>query len=205
MQPIRPFLALVAACALLVLGVAAAWNWLIPRPIPEQGGLFFPLAIELDVPLHRQADPVWAADLLGPTTGTLGAEGCAVACASMVLAFHGADVDPGQLNQFVHDNEGYTPQGWIYWEAAAEYPPARLEKAYEHWPSYAMLDLNLLQGQPSIVRIRFPSGITHFVVVMGKQGFDYLIRDPLAEPGSDPESLAKYAGPIEALRFYREK
>jgi len=205
MHQLRPYLALVALCALFVGTFAAAWNWLIPRPVPERGGLFFPLAVELEVPLHRQADESWAEDFLGPTNGTLGAEGCAVACASMVLAYHEADVDPGRLNAFVQENDGYTPQGWIYWEAAAEYPPATLEKAYEHWPSYAMLDLNLLQGRPSIVRIRFPSGITHFVVVMGKKGFDYLIRDPLAEPESEPERLTKYSGPIEALRFYRKR
>ena len=29
-----------------------------------------------------------------------------------------------------------------------------------------------------IVRVRLASGITHFVVIAGKDGFDYLVRDP---------------------------
>jgi len=204
-MPIKRYLILVGISALCVGVAASALNWLIPRVIEARGGLFIPGKILLDVPLHRQHDEAWAGDLLGPTADTLGAYGCAVAAASMVLAYHGADVDPGRLNAFVHENDGYTPQGWIYWEAAAEYPPANLRKAYEDRPSYAKIDWNLLRGRPSIVRVRLPSGITHFVVVTGKQGFEYLIRDPLADPDSEPTRLSLYERPIEALRYYVER
>jgi len=203
---LRRYLLLVALSAAMVLIAASVLNWWIPRVIEARGGLFFVVPVELDVPLHRQHDPAWAGDHLGPTLGTLGAEGCAVACASMVLAYHGADVDPGRLNAFVHENDGYTPQGWIYWEAAAEYPPAELMKAYEDRPSYAMIDWNLIRGRPSIVRVRLPSGITHFVVIMGKRGHEYLIRDPAAPEGEEePIALTRYERPIEALRYYIER
>ena len=42
--------------------------------------------VELPVPLFRQADPQWRADLLGPTPGTLGAEGCAAPRCGCVCA-----------------------------------------------------------------------------------------------------------------------
>ncbi len=40
------------------------------------------------------------------------------------------------------------------------------------------MDDNILAGNPVIVRLRLPSGRTHFVVVVGKQGWDYLVQDP---------------------------
>ena len=42
--------------------------------------------------------------------------------AAMALASYGVDVDPGRLNKFLTTLPGgYTPQGWIYWEKAAEF------------------------------------------------------------------------------------
>ena len=53
-----------------------------------------------------------------------------------------------------------------------------------------------------IVRLRYPSGTTHFVVIAGKDGFDYLTRVPGrgAEKGLYP--LREFGSKIEALRFY---
>ena len=54
-----------------------------------------------------------------------------------------------------------------------------------------------------IVRVRLETGTTHFVVVAGKQGFDYLIRDPGAGAKRGFYPLGELAGEIEALRFYQ--
>ncbi len=195
---------------LFFLSVVVAWiiaafavSYFIRRPLPSSGGIYFPARLELPVPLFRQADPLWAHDRLGPTDGTLGAEGCAVASAAMVLAYYGVDTDPGRLNRFVTDIGGYTPQGWIYWEAAAKLAPTRVEHVYEALPSYYLIDRNLLHGNPVIVRLRYPSGITHFVVIVGKEGWDYLIRDPGAGADKGVYALREFGSGIEALRFYR--
>ena len=95
----------------------------------------------------------------------------------MVLASYGIDIDPGRLNQFLTQNGGYTPQGWLYWEKAAEFTPGVYEKAYEDLPSYARIDWNLFRGNPVIVKVQLP-GTTHFVVIAGKDGLEYLVRDP---------------------------
>jgi hypothetical protein len=50
--------------------------------------------------------------------------------------------------------------------------------------------------------VRFPSGITHFVVIAGKDGFDYLIRDPGAGAAKGLYPLRELGSNIEALRFY---
>jgi len=125
----------------------------------------------------------------------------------MVLAGYGVDTDPGRLNKFLTALPGgYTPQGWVYWEKAAEIDPdlvGRLLPHYEDVPSHFLIDWNLLSGNPVIVRLRYPSGVTHFLVVCGKRGFDYLVRDPGSGGARGVYPLKDFGGPIEALRFYR--
>ncbi len=191
----------------VIVGLLATALWCrdwatVRAPIAASGGLYFPREFVIDVPQFFQNDPRWGGDNLGPTDSTLGAEGCAVASAAMVLASYGADLDPGRLNSFVDKIDGYTPQGWLYWEAAAAFPPALARHAYEADPSYYLIDRNLLAGNPVIVRVRYPSGVTHFVVIVGKRGFDYLIRDPGAGGVRGVYPLEEFGRPIEALRFY---
>jgi len=134
----------------------------------------------------------------------MGEEGCAVSSAAMVLAFYGQDIDPGRLNAFLSNSGGYTPQGWLYWERAADYQPGLARHAYENLPSYFLIDSNLARGNPVIVRIHLPNGITHFVVIVGKAGFDYLIQDPASGGVHGVYPLRKLAPEIEALRFYEK-
>ena len=192
--------------AALFLGIAALalyWGW--PQAgLPSQGGIYWPGHLEIAVPSFAQGDPRWALDPLGSTEDTLGAKGCAVTSAAMVLASYGIATDPGLLNRFLIDHDGFTPEGWLYWEKAAEFVPGRCEKAYEDDPSYARIDANLLCGNPVIVRIRFPSGMTHFVVIAGKDGFQYLIRDPGAGASRGLYPLSEIAPRIEALRYFRQ-
>lgn len=190
----------------LLAGVCWWWHgYTTPRIISASGGLYFPRETVIEVPQFFQYDPRWAEDPLGPSTDTLGSAGCAVASAAMVLASYGADLDPGRLNKFVHESGGYTPEGWLYWEAAAAYPPIVADHVYEDLPSYQLIDSNLLTGNPVIVRLRYKSGITHFVAIVGKRGFDYLVRDPGrgGERGIYP--LKEFPSPIEALRFYKKR
>jgi hypothetical protein len=200
----RRIFALATILVLAALGFGA-WYWLEPRsPISPSGGLYFPGEKVIDVPQFFQGDPRWGADPVGATPDSMGAVGCAISSAAMVLASYGADVDPGRLNAFARDHQGYTPEGWLYWEAAAAYPPALARKAYEDKPSFALIDRNLLAGNPVIVRIRLVSGTTHFVVIVGKRGFDYLIRDPAGRGGGIVYPLKNYDRPIEALRFFEK-
>lgn len=179
--------------------------WARKGKIAPHGGRYFFRRVELPVPLFRQGDERWRHDLLGPTPASLGAEGCAVASAAMVLASYGFEIDPGRLNAHLTAHPlGYTPQGWMYWEAAAEFEPGRVRKAYEDLPSYALIDQNLARGNPVIVRLRYPHGVTHFVVIAGKQGFDYLTRDPGAGAAKGLYPLREFGSPIEALRFYEK-
>lgn len=176
------------------------WNRL--GPIEASGGLYFQPRLELDVPLFRQADERWRSDRLGDTSASLAAEGCAVAAAAMVLASYGADTDPGRLNRLLTENEGYVGTGWLVWEKAAEVTGDIARKVYEGDPSFRLIDENLRRGNPVIVRLRTESGTTHFVVIAGKEGYDYLTRDPGAGASKGLYPLREFGSKIEALRFY---
>jgi hypothetical protein len=193
----------------IMLGVAAYavkwwsdWNYL--GNIEPRGGCYFFGRVALAVPSYRQNDPRWGDDPLGATEGSLGGEGCAVSSAAMVLSYYGIDTDPQRLNWFLQGNEGYTPEGWIYWEKAAELAPDHVRHIYENLPSHRLIDSNLAHGNPVIVRLRLANGRTHFVVIAGKQGFDYLTQDPGrgAERGLYP--LRDLGSKIEGLRFYEK-
>ena len=60
----------------------------------------------------------------------------------------------------------------------------------------------MVRGNPVIVRVRLTSGVTHFVVISGKQGFDYLIQDPAQPDESLAYPLKQLVSRIDALRFY---
>jgi hypothetical protein len=197
-------LSLVAALLLAAAFLAGtrAWRaWDQRGPISGRGGLPFLIPVRIEVPHFLQADPRWGRDPLGPTSAPLAAEGCAVATAAMVLASYGVDTDPGRLNRFLAARGGFTGRGWLKWESAAEFDPGVAEFAYEDLPSHRLIDTNLLRGNPVIVRVRFPTGTTHFLVIAGKRGRDYLVLDPASSRGLYP--LHEFGSPVEALRFYR--
>ena len=175
------------------------------RKLPPSGGCFFVRRVELPVSLYLQGDPAWGNDQLGNSVHTLGQVGCAMTSAAMVLKFYGVDTDPGRLNVFLRENGGYDEDNDLRWEGPASLAPDRVRHVYEDLPSYYLMDSNLLRGNPVIVRLRLPNGITHFVVVMGKDGFDYLIRDPSMNglrKGVYP--LREIGSNVEALRFYEK-
>ena len=187
--------------AVLYFGVNGLWKW--KHVLSTSGGRYFVQRVEIPVPPFSQDDPRWSLQLLGPTADTIGQQGCALTAAAMVLASYGLDIDPPRLNQFLNTHGGYTANGWIFWEKAADIAPAYVQKAYEDLPSYALIDKNLLIGNPVIVRLTLRDKTPHFVVIVGKQGWDYLTRDPARPADWGVYPLKELTPRIEALRFYR--
>ncbi len=184
---------------------ANAWKvtWsTLSKSLPPSGGKPFGKRLVIPVPSFLQSDPRWGANPLGPSSSdTLASAGCAVAAAAMILSSYGVDTDPQRLNDFLQAHNGYTPEAWIKWEAAAQLSPRKLD-LYENDASYQLIDENLEKENPVIVRIRYQSGITHFVVVCGKEGLDYLITDPGKGGEAGVYPLKNLGSNIEALRFY---
>jgi hypothetical protein len=190
---------------LIAAGAGLYIDWNRKRPLWPRGGRYFFHRVALPVPSFRQSDERWSDDPLGgvPDNGTLGGQGCAVAAAAMVFKFYGIETDPQQLNWFLTAVDGYTERGWLYWDRAAWLAPDRVRHVYEDLPSYQLIDSSLAHGNPVIVRVRLANGITHFVVVAGKDGFDYLVRDPGGGAAKGFYPLRQLSSDIEALRFYQ--
>jgi len=198
-----PLLILLLVLLLGTVGVYVDWNW--KRQLSPRGGRYFFHRLELAVPSFRQSDERWGDDPLGGVedNGSMGSAGCAVTAAAMVFRFYGIDTDPQQLNWFLTAVDGYTDRGWLFWDRAAWWSPDRVRHVYEDLPSYHLIDTNLSRGNPVIVRVRLRGGITHFVVIAGKDGFDYLVRDPGAGASKGFYPLRELNSDIEALRFYQ--
>src|SRR5579871_2770609 len=187
---------------LLMLGLAvpAFFRW--PHVISSWGGRYFVHRTVIPVPALQQGDPLWADQLLGNTIETLGQAGCAVTSAAMVMRAYGVDTDPARLNAFLQAHEGYVGDGLLDWDRVGILTGGQVQKAYEDYASYALLDDQILRGNPVIVRLRLRNGETHFVVVVGKQGWEYLVRDPARPPAYGVYPLSPLTGRIEALRYY---
>ncbi len=96
----------------------------------------------------------------------------------MIFQYYGIDTDPQRLTISSTPTEATPRKAGVYWEKAALLAPDRVKHVYEDLPSYYLIDTNLARGNPVIVKIKLLNGITHFVVIAGKDGWDYLIRDP---------------------------
>ena len=199
---VKLYLGGLIVAAALWFGVPAFFAW--PHAISSSGGHYFVHRVVSPIPFFSQDDPRWSLELLGPTYETIGQAGCAVTSAAMVLSAYGVDTDPDRLNQYLIATGGYTDDGSLYWEKAAAIAPAgQVEKAYEDPPSYALIDQNVLAGNPVIVRLTLPNGRTHFVVIVGKEGWNYLVQDPARSSSFGIYPLRDLTSTIEALRFYK--
>ena len=65
--------------------------------------------------------------------------------------------------------------------------------------THARMDEVLRQQQPIIVKVFINGVIPHWVLVVGKEGDDYLMRDPLDESKS-VKRLSEYESKTYAMR-----
>lgn len=177
----------------------------LPASIPASGGRFFHQRVELPVTDFAQDDPRWGDEHLGPTTDTLADQGCTLTSVVMVLNYHHVRCDPSTLNRFLFHHDGYDNEGLLDFDRVVAFAPGRVRLDYRGEPSYARLDHNLLAGNPVIVQLTLYAGYRHFVVVMGKQGYDYLVRDPAADPSDSLVTLKSLSPRIEQQFVYSER
>ena len=205
---IRPFIMrwkrLVVVMVFWILATAVGYYYCGRREILPAGGLYFFSTLELNVPRFTQADTRWGSETLGSTSATVAEESCAVSSAATVLTFYGREIDPGRLNTFLTAHDGYTPQGWLLWEKVAESSAGRAKYVYEGQPSYFLIDSNLLRANPVIVWGHLRNGTTHFAVIVGKRGFNYLVQDPDDGGEYGIYRLRQLLPKLEGLRLYQK-
>ncbi|MEM7246684.1 MAG: C39 family peptidase [Acidobacteriota bacterium] len=130
-------------------------------------------------PFHRQGDERWGSDRIGGSNETLRGVGCTISCVSMGLAVHGIETDPGALNRWLVANEGYTERGWVKWDSVELFTERAVRVVIPSEPSHERIERALEEGNPVITKIRLWSGVQHWVLIVGRDGTEYLIKDPL--------------------------
>jgi hypothetical protein len=145
-----------------------------------------------------QQDPKWKQDILGfgDPGDTIGYVGCALTSVAMLLSGHGYAETPKTLNQKLKSVDGFVSAG-IRWGAVSQIYPNVSLKAFIPCSTseapLAQINAALAAGQPAIVQVDSSpaEGIqTHWVVLYGKKGDDYLMLDPWPyQPDTTKEDL----------------
>jgi hypothetical protein len=167
--------------------------------VPYSGGESFSLTFN-ETPLYLQTDPLWADQSIGGSNEKIENVGCTICCISMGLAQYEIDIKPDQLNTLLQEKNGYTDQGWVIWEAISAVTDEKLQVKVISKVSYDIIDQALKEGHPVLARIYIKNAIAHWVLISGKEGLDYLIKDPLGD-GKTLENLSKYDSNIYAVRI----
>lgn len=202
-RPSAPWRAVVAIVALAGLAALLAWTRLRPADIALStvGGRPFAEPVLIPAPFYRQTDRRWADEVIGGSGERFAHVGCTVSCVAMAFGALGIEADPLALNDFLKENGGYTARGYLIWAASERYTEGKAELTSIGPASYEILDQNLEAGNPGIVKVTLPSGIPHWVLVVGKDGYEYLAHDPLDRTES-PRPLSEVAPMMRRLRVF---
>lgn len=150
-----------------------------------------------------QKDKRWAADQLGPSDCTLGSHGCLVTSVAMACSNLGVKLTPKELNERLKKNDGFLPQGWVVWNAIPKVTDHRLTAEYHPVTKHAVMDDALEHGAYPVVKYFLVGGIQHWCVIVGKEGHEYLARDPLRDDAK-PVKLSELTAKIYAVRVIRK-
>ena len=153
--------------------------------------------------IYLQTDPRWREERIGGSDETLGAVGCTVCCIAMALEHHGIHVTPAELNARLKAADGYTDRGWVKWHTVSTVTRNAVRIQVPKTPSPQRIDAALAGGSPVIAKVLISRVTQHWVLIVGKDGEDYLIKDPLGD-GEALERLSKYSSGVQAIRIVRK-
>jgi ABC-type bacteriocin/lantibiotic exporter with double-glycine peptidase domain len=153
-------------------------------------------------PIYLQADPDWATEKIGGSGERLARVGCTICCLSMALAHHGVTLNPLELNRKIKEVDGYTYRGWVKWDSVRQVTGEEVHVELPQKPSNKDIEKALDQGNPVLVKVVLRSGVQHWVLVVGRDGKEYLMKDPLGD-GKSLEPLSSLGSDILAVRIVR--
>ncbi len=137
---------------------------------------------------YSQRDPAWKNNLLANGPDTIGYMGCALTCVAMYSSGWGHTETPATLNLKLRSHGGFVHEA-IVWGGITQFHPeirsTGLTLCMTVDAPLARIDASLAAGQPVIVEVDYSpeAGLqTHWLLVYGKQGDDYLIQDPYPYP-----------------------
>jgi len=196
-----------AVVAVVALATFVVWRCWPPPPAKHVAGGLSPWADEA-VPrfilaaetIYLQADPQWAHEKIGGSGEELRAVGCTNCCLCMALAQHGIVLNPAELNQKLIQADGYTERGWINWDTLRDISQKRVRIDIPENPTHRDINAALAAGNPILVKILYRPGVLHWVLLVGRDGREYLMKDPLGD-GKNVGVLSAYHSDILSVRI----
>lgn len=166
--------------------------------IPPRGGQELTVAA-IATPHYRQTDPRWENETIGGTAERLARVGCTLCSLAMALHHYGAETTPKELNDFLKRNDGYTLRGWLKWNSVSNFTGGKVEMDYIGRPGFDRIDTALKNNHPVIAKVYINGIIPHWVLIVGKERNEYLMRDPLRDRGM-VQWISDYDSRIYAIR-----
>jgi hypothetical protein len=149
---------------------------------------------------YRQRDPRWSEETIGGFGERMARVGCTVCSLAMALDYYDVKKTPKELNDFLKANDGYNPRGWLRWSSVDKVSGGSVTMEYVGRPVFLVIDRALRNQQPVLAKVYIKGVIPHWVLIVGKDQQEYLMRDPLSEEGSVGH-LSKYGSKIFAVRI----
>lgn len=188
---------------LAVLG-AVAWHFHERNspPIPASGGMPFQNFTPLAGVTYLENDPRWRDERIGGSGEKLGEAGCAICASAMALDVLGFHSTPKELNDKLKAAGGYNARGWLEWKVVGDVTTNKILVDAVAKPTHKDIDAALTNRFPVAVKLFINGNIPHWVLVVGKQGTNYLMRDPLGD-GHTLEPLSKYESDLYGVRIFK--
>ncbi|MBL8917994.1 MAG: LysM peptidoglycan-binding domain-containing protein [Myxococcaceae bacterium] len=143
-------------------------------------------------PMYRQGDPEWGSRALG-TGSSVARAGCAMTATAMALSrISGQTITPGQLDQYLDRNGGYSGNG-LNWDVAAR--AAGLTANRPAW-SLDTINRNLDQGRPVVVGVDYKAGSRG-----GANGTDHWVTITRRERDAQGNSVYVGVDPANGREF----
>lgn len=207
MKPGIKKLVLFLAVLIAIMAGLAAW-WVLParraevRLSPKSQEIVSRNAFASES-FFLQTDPRWATEKIGGSGEPLRWVGCTICCLSMALAHHGVDLNPSELNRKLKEMDGFTHRGWVKWDAVRIASKERVRVELPPNPTHKVINEALAIGDPVLVKVPLRTGVQHWVLLVGRDQNEYLMRDPLGD-GKSTKFLSSLGGDILAVRIVRK-
>lgn len=198
---------IVSALIIIIVAIAIilfkAHRTVEDTPVPASGGSLITMTPLGQIPYYLQKDPRWGAETIGENHEKMATVGCTVTCLAMGLSALGYHVDPKQVCTRLKQHGGFTANGFVIWSKVGELTQGAVQVAVSRL-SYRIIDAELLAKRPVIAKILLPGPVPihHWVLIVGKDGTEYLAMDPLNQQRKLVKLSSRSKG-IHAIRVFR--
>ena len=151
------------------------------------------------IPYYLQNDPRWGADTIGGSEESLAAVGCTVTCVALGLTALGHAMTPAEACAGLKRHGGFTANGYVIWEKVGKLTGGKARVSAVQL-SHEAIQAELAAKRPVIAKIMLAETVSHWLLLVGQEGGDYLAMDPLNQ---EHELVTLPAGDIRAIRIFR--